>query len=111
MVYLYCFDNRNSKQPDGAGHAAELGYVFGNLKKPNAVDAKLSQQMSSYWVNFAKTGNPNGTGLPDWRPFTTSDSKLMLFGGTSKMAPMPDLTRMKAWDDYFAWRRKIEAKR
>ena len=67
--------------PDpGPTHASEIAYVFNNLALPHEIpDAsspelsakdpaamKLADQMSSYWVNFAKTGNPNGAGLPNW---------------------------------------------
>ena len=35
--------------------------------------------MSSAWINFAKTGNPNGDGIPDWEPYTRSNSAVMIF--------------------------------
>lgn len=47
-------------------HSAELDYVFGYMRDRPAAPAKLSQQMQQYWTNFAKTGNPNGAGLPQW---------------------------------------------
>jgi para-nitrobenzyl esterase len=79
-----------------------LGYVFKNLEEPQPKDAELSERMSSYWVNFAKTGDPNGSGLPEWQPFTIAHPKLMAFDGTSGMVPMPDLPRVKALDALFA---------
>ncbi len=69
----------NNPDP-GPTHASEIAYVFNNLEKPHEIpDAsspelsakdpkaiKLADQMGSYWTNFAKTGNPNGAGLPNW---------------------------------------------
>jgi len=55
----------------GARHAGEIEYVFGTLdSSPNvpweAVDRRLSDQMMTYWTNFARTGDPNGPGVPTW---------------------------------------------
>jgi len=35
--------------------------------------------MSSYWINFVKTGNPNGAGLPNWEPYTSDNGATMIF--------------------------------
>ena len=86
-AYLYSFShvapNPNSKYL-GAYHASEISYVFNNLNPQNAmlqeVDHKLAETMSNYWVNFAKTGDPNGKGLPKWTPYNASDEPYMDFG-------------------------------
>ena len=44
------------------------------------VDKQLSETVSSYWVNFAKTGNPNGAGLPPWPAYTPSSHTTMQLG-------------------------------
>ena len=56
----------------GAYHASEIAYAFNNVgSRPWAqdTDRRLADQMSSYWVNFATTGDPNGKGLPAWTPY------------------------------------------
>lgn len=56
----------------GAAHAAEIRYVFGNLEEPNPNDKVLSEAFMDYWVQFAKTGNPNIKRQPDWPPYSGS---------------------------------------
>jgi len=85
-AYLYFF----TRVPPGptaekyrAYHAAEIQYVFGNLRQGRPwedADRKLSDMMSSYWVNFAATGNPNGKGLPKWPAYEAKADPSMEFG-------------------------------
>ena len=62
----------------GAAHAAEIGYVFGNLEKPKPDDAALSDSFMDYWVQFAETGNPNVDGEPVWPRYTVSEDRHMV---------------------------------
>jgi para-nitrobenzyl esterase len=86
-AYHYYFShappNRNS-QYLGAYHAGEIAYVFNNLNRQNPLmqeaDYKLADLMSSYWVNFAATGDPNGKGLPSWKPYTRETEPYLDFG-------------------------------
>ena len=66
----------------------------------------MSDLMSSYWVNFAKTGDPNGPGLPQWPAFAEPSQAVMHFDATSSARPAPNMTQIRALDDYFAWRRE-----
>jgi len=57
--------------PRGAVHSAEIQYAMGNLDLDKRyawepADYEVSKTMQAYFVNFIKTGNPNGPGLPEW---------------------------------------------
>lgn len=96
----------------GASHGSEISFVFGNFTSAmpaNTTDKAVSDQMSSYWVNFAKTGNPNGTGLPNWPAFTDANQQVMEIDDPSKAIPVPNLDKLKDLDGYFAWRRSRES--
>ena len=79
-VYFYCFgkDNRSLR----ANHAGELPYAYGNLWRHGWLytdeDYELSETMQQYWVNFVKTGNPNGADLPVWQPYAENRSQVLL---------------------------------
>jgi para-nitrobenzyl esterase len=99
-VYRYGFDlvaPPSSMHPDGkyAWHSDELEYVFGTLDvrqgstwRPE--DRKLSEQMMGYWSNFARTGDPNGAGLPTWPRFDSDKAVLQL---NDPITSTPDLQR------------------
>lgn len=109
-AYVYYFDHKTARTPHGAPHAFEIGYVFHNLglrgPAPQPEDIAISDLMSAYWTNFAKTGNPNGPGLPEWPAFSASSQQVMYFDGHSGAEAVPNLTQIKAMDAYFAWRRE-----
>jgi len=72
-------------------------------------DKTVSEQLMLYWTNFAKYGNPNGNGLPEWPAFTDADPRVMELDDPSHAVPVPNLEQLKTLDSYFAWRRKQEA--
>jgi len=51
--------------------------------------------MSSYWVNFAKTGDPNGPGLPEWPSFDENSPQVMNFADSSMVEPVPHLKQLQ----------------
>ncbi|TWU03404.1 Para-nitrobenzyl esterase [Neorhodopirellula pilleata] len=66
----------------GAAHAAEIGYVFGKLESPSPEDAKLSDAFMDYWVQFAKTGNPNVEGVSHWPAYMTATDEHQVMNAT-----------------------------
>jgi para-nitrobenzyl esterase len=100
-VYRYRFDMAPfSKDPNaprlGAYHSAEIEYVFGQLDSKTDVtwresDRKVSQMMQKYWSNFAKNGNPNGAGLPNWPPYTAADGWPVMILNAEPTAKKDDL--------------------
>ena len=66
--------------------------------------------MAAYWTNFAKTGDPNGEGLPKWNVFSDSNPEVMYFQQTPHAGPVPDIESLRALDNYFKWRRSTEGK-
>jgi len=108
-VYTYFF-RREIPWPQhpeyGAFHAAEVPYVFDNLKtldRPwEPVDRRLAEQVSSYWVNFARTGNPNGKGLPVWTPVDQNSRTTMELGANVGPMRLTDPARLSFWRGFFA---------
>jgi len=112
-VYLYFF----SRVPPGplaarmgAFHSAEIAYVFHNTHRPGRpweeTDHQLAETMSSYWVNFAATGDPNGKGLPAWPVFDPKKDIVMGFGNKVEAMPLPHTPELDFWESYIENRRK-----
>jgi para-nitrobenzyl esterase len=102
-VYVYRFTRKVPATGDyvkyGAFHTGEVPYAYDNLKFVNRpwepVDRELAKVMSGYWVNFIKTGNPNGKGLPTWPLYTTKDKMIMELGAKQQARKLPDAAALQ----------------
>ena len=108
-TYLYYFERAIPwpERPEfGAFHTAEVPYVFNNLKHLNrpweAVDRQLADVMSSYWVNFATGGNPNGEGLPKWPAYDKHHVRFMKLGDPVEPKALTDQPRLDFFEAYLA---------
>lgn len=103
-VYIYYF-NRELPWPQhpefAVFHSSELPYVFNNLRlldRPwQPVDRRVAREISSYWVNFAKSGSPNAEGLPAWPAFKVGDETIMQLAGEMKPVPLAAPARQHFW--------------
>lgn len=103
-VYLYRFSYVQTALKErlraGTPHGGEISFVFGTLggagfgpppPQPSAQDQAVSRMAQSYWVNFAKTGDPNGAGLPTWPRYDPAKNLIFDFlpGGSAAAIPDP----------------------
>jgi para-nitrobenzyl esterase len=106
-AYLYYFTKvppANGNQPSrGAIHTAEIPYALGNAARTwTDSDKALSETMTSYWVNFAAAGDPNGKGLPMWPPFKGASGRTMILGDRVEAGEPLDASRIALYDFAFA---------
>jgi para-nitrobenzyl esterase len=103
-AFVYRFDRSVPGKGEaelGAFHSLELPYVFGTFQVRafgwlpfTPIDHKLSQIIQSYWTNFAKTGDPNGPGLPHWIAWTTAQEPYLSFSESGDAVPQQDFSPM-----------------
>lgn len=89
----------------GASHFAELWYVFDHLEqspwKWSTADRRLAKEMSNYWVNFAKSGNPNSPAHPPWPAFTNKDSKVLYLGDPIVVGGVVNINGLNIFDTVY----------
>jgi para-nitrobenzyl esterase len=127
-AHLYFFA-QNPPAPAGqpafpAAHAAEVPYVFNNvgelplfpdrsdpkLAGASAPDLRVADQMSSYWVNFARSGNPNGAGLPEWQTHRVGGSeRAIILDAEPSSESLPAKPRLEIYDKLYAQMRRGSA--
>lgn len=96
-VYLFSYvsPSQRERMPYGAAHASEIPYVFDTLSGSNGAavapqDKAVAHLLNSYWVNFAKTGNPNGPDLPKWPVYSPTSNELLEIHPDGRAVGEPD---------------------
>ncbi|MEO5910764.1 MAG: carboxylesterase family protein [Pelobium sp.] len=92
-AYLYQFEWQSPVNDGslGASHGMELPFMFNNIALARTLTGgtkeayALADNMSSAWINFVKTGNPNAKGLPKWAPYDTKNGATMIFDNSCKI--------------------------
>jgi len=107
-VFSYYYNN-HGPQAEGSGHGSDVPFAFQTLagrRTPSPQDLALSDMISSYYVNFAMTGDPNGKGLPPWPAFTDQNQQVMVFDASPSARTYPILENVRVLDTYFERIRK-----
>jgi para-nitrobenzyl esterase len=89
----------------GAFHSGEIVYAYDNLSTLDRpwqdIDHVIADQMSAYWVNFVKNGDPNATDLTQWDPYDLQHEKVMLLDSVMLQQILPDREKLAFWERYF----------
>ena len=106
-AYMYYFSRRAPGPLSAklrAFHALEIAYVFGTFVWPfpwEDTDKKISDAMTSYWVNFAASGNPNGASLTKWPSYSAKDDQVLEFGDEIAVHSGVNKTGLDFFDSYY----------
>lgn len=102
-AYIFLFSYLPSAMKErmkfGPGHGTDISFVFDNLgtggfgpppPPPTPEDKEVARMMNAYWVNFAKTGDPNGKGLPIWPIYSPKKNEILDIQSDGKPVGKPD---------------------
>jgi para-nitrobenzyl esterase len=106
-VYLYLFAWRSPALDGkmGSPHTVEIPFVFDNTDIPKVMTAggpevkELAAKVSEAWIQFARSGNPNHKGLPDWPAYTTGERATMVFDNTCRVVNDYGSEERKLWEN------------
>lgn len=99
FLFSYVPSSMKVRMKYGPGHGTDISYVFGNPGTrgfgptpplPTPGDREVSRIMNTYWVNFAKTGDPNGNGLPQWPVYSSKKNEILDIQSDGKPVGKPD---------------------
>lgn len=103
-TYVYHFTKENGRL--GAWHSGEEIYLYGNIPGTSrlfdASDRALSDAMKGYYLNFIRTGDPNGDGLPEW-PASSGEGQVLEFGEDIGMRPAPYVELYGIFDEMYGY--------
>lgn len=103
-VYLYraTYAGKGRLARLGAYHSVETHLLSGMFPSswgaPDADDRAMGSTIAGYWTNFAKTGNPNGPGLPPWARYDQATDSLLELGHTTAMRPVPNTEQFRFFE-------------
>lgn len=122
-AYMYQFgyvpSAMQARSQYGAGHGSEVPFVFntltarrGTLGEPTPEEKELARVMNTYWTNFAKTGNPNGKGLPVWPLYDTQKEEILdiELDGKPVVKPDPRKRRFNVIEKALMQRERLQAR-